>query len=165
MASFKGTTRQNFDGAYSEALDLSTPTDSPGLEWAQAWAAGTGDQQANRLFHDQKAISSIDTLDLTGGLTDAFGNTLTFAKIKELWIKNTSTTSGEDLQIAGNWFLTKVLRSWVDDGLHFLLPRGGAIRWASPYEGFPVTASSGDALTITPATGTITYQIVILGTE
>ena len=40
-----------------------------------------------------------ETLDLSGVLSDVFGNTLTFAEIKLIWIENLSTTSGEVLKV------------------------------------------------------------------
>ena len=119
MSSLKGTTRQALDLTYTQALDLSTPTDSPGLAWNQAWTSGTGDQQANRFFSDSKAISAIENIDLSGVLKDAFGNTLTMTAIKELWIRNKSTTSGDNLTIAGTWFLNSILTGWVDDTVLF----------------------------------------------
>lgn len=165
MASFKGTTRQTIDASYTKARDLTTPTEPIGIEQSQAWTSGTGDLQANRFFADSKAISSIDNIDLSGVLEDAFGNTLTMTAIKELWIRNTSAVSGEDLTIAGTWFLNSVLTGFVDDAIFFTLERGAAIRWVSPYAGWDIDAGTKDILSITPATGTITYEIAILGVE
>ena len=280
MASFKGTTRQIIDASYTSALDLTTPIEAIGLEWAQSWTSGTGNQQANRFFSDSKAISGADTLDLTGGLTDAFGNTLTPTAIKMLAIRNKSTTSGENLTLSGNFLegisggvvkkatetltltatpadtktvvidgktytfktsltdtngfvliggnasasldnliaainlqvgsgteyaasttihstvtalaaagdtmlitaktggtagnaltTTETLTngSWgastMSGGSAIVIERGGLWLRVAPYAGFTVTASTQDALTITPATGTITYEIAVLGVE
>lgn len=105
MASFKGTTRQGVDAQYVQALTLQTPSSTLGLEWAQVWTSGTGDNQANRLYTKSiELVATTDTLDLNGGgLTDGFGNTLAFAKVKELWIRNKSAVAGETLTVSGNF--------------------------------------------------------------
>lgn len=166
MPSFKGTTRQTIDAKYTSATDLTTPTESPGIEQTQAWTSGTGNNQANRLFADShELVATSINLDLYGGLVDAFGNTLNLAKVKELWLRNTSIVATEQLLISGNFLTGALLSGWVDDAVKLILGPGGQLRWTNPIDGYTVTQTTQDILTIDSGSDTITYEIVILGTQ
>ena len=68
-------------GAKSEtSLDNSTPNDPFTLTHAIAFAFGSGASQYDLVWHDTRllAAGASEELDVAGGLTDAFGNTLTF---------------------------------------------------------------------------------------
>lgn len=67
-------------------LDLAVGTVPLNLTKTVQLASGTGANQADLIFHDTRtlAASNSEDLDLAGGLVDAFGNTLTFARIKAL---------------------------------------------------------------------------------
>ena len=63
--------------------------------WEFNWATGTGEDQANSVFHvaGTAAAGVPVVLDLLGGgLTDAFGDAIAFTSLKAIFIRNTSTT-------------------------------------------------------------------------
>jgi hypothetical protein len=155
---------------FEETLDLSTLTDSSKLEYSQALADGTGSNQADKIWHDTRtlAASANDDLDLTALTQTVHGSTVTisFARLKAIFIYNTATTAGEDL----------VLDSSVTGGI--LTPFNGSsaskleVAAASPLllanqgEGWAVTASTADILRITnDGVGSIDYKIVLVGTS
>lgn len=153
---------------FQDALDLSTVSDVSSLEYKKSLADGTGADQADKMWHDQRTIltAADDDLDLAGVLTNAFGATVTFVKIKGILIVNTSTTAGDELY----------LDSSVTNG--FLAPFNGSatskveigadspLLLCSKKDGWTVTAATGDILRIHNANaGSVTYKIVIWGTS
>lgn len=130
--------------------------------------SGTGAGQADLVFSDTRTIaaSSNDDLDLAGGLTDAHGATLTFARVKALIV--TASASNTNTVVVGgdatNTFLT-----WVSAEGDSVVLRPGAclalFAGQADATGYAVTASTGDLLRITNGSSgsTVDYDIVIIG--
>ena len=104
--------RARMEWTYEDTLDLSTTRDDDQLNFLKQLTSGTGSGQVNRKWDDRRRLSQssgTDLLDLAGGLTDRFGNTLTFTKIKLLFIVNKGVrsgstyveTAGQDLLVGG----------------------------------------------------------------
>src|SRR5437899_185982 len=76
----------DFDADYTSPLDLSTTENNLGFTRQINLASGVGAGQADKIWHDNRTLtaSSTEDLDLAGVLVDAFGATLTFARIKGL---------------------------------------------------------------------------------
>lgn len=152
--------------------DLSTPADNfriggtPGMQTLrQAFTVGTGNGQCNQHFHDQRSIltTANDDLDLAGGLTNALGATITFAKIKLLIVTIVSPDGTKSLRlgpqgVANGWqgpwsavdadSYTTTLQTFIDLNQY----------------GYTVTGGSADVLRIhNPGAGTVAYQIYIAG--
>lgn len=153
-------------GQHTRALDLNTagfPLDAIGsIELLD----GVGVNQADRLFTDQRTISasSNDDLDLAGSLADAFGQTITFARIKAILIK-AAAANVNDLVVgaaAANAFVGPFGAS-----THTVKVRpGGFLLLACPdATGWAVTAGTGDILRIANGAGgsSVTYDIVLIG--
>jgi len=126
-----------------------------------AWASGTGADQADLVFGDQRSLATTnEALDLSGVLTDAFGASLLFARIKLLYVKHTGTTG--TLTIGGaaaNGWIT-----WVSDPTDkVVLQPGGVLLLIAPAAtAYAVTAGTADQLKI-DASAAITYDIVLIG--
>lgn len=121
---------------------------------------GTGASQCNMIFSDTRTLTATsETLDLAGALTGAFGSTLTFTKLKVLYIRNTSTT---DNLIVGN--ATNPVPLFSDASDKYPIPPGGILLITAPNaSGIAVTASTGDGIKIDAGSATITYDIVMIG--
>ncbi|WP_151480628.1 hypothetical protein [Streptomyces albicerus] len=155
----------SLDSTLAEALDLVTPRAPLKFSKAISLASGTGANQADKIFADTRtlAASATENLDLAGVLTDAFGATLTFARIKLLLVS----------AAAGNTNNVNVIREATNGVPLFLaagdgipVRPGGAFLWVAPdVAGAPVTPATGDLLTFTnSAAGTpVTYDVVIIG--
>ena len=128
---------------------------------------GTGTGQANSKWEDTRtlAASGNDDLDLAGGLTDAFGATITFTKIKFLVVTLDAPDGTLSLRVG---------------------PQGVANAWQGPFGGtgatvyktvtqaeilvfdkygFSVTAATGDILRINnPSASSVVYHIFMIGT-
>ncbi len=150
---------------FKNLLDLSTPVDSLTKTAKIALSNGTGSAQADLIFHDQRtlAASGTEDLDLAGVLTSPYGATLTFAELRGIMIKaaDTNTNTINVTRPAANGLLLFLAAS---DGIP--IPPGGVFLWSCGADGkVPVTAGTGDLLTITnAAAGTsVTYDVVIVG--
>ena len=152
-------------GTQTNALDLSSTVDTLNQLWEQAFANGTGINQANKVWADTRSINSAsnETLDLAGSLVDAFGTTLTFTKVKGIFIRSRSTNTTALTVSAAS---APIVGLFGDDTADTLLIQPGDIwmRIIPSAAGLAVTATSADGLKIANASGAAaTYDIVIIG--
>lgn len=128
---------------------------------------GTGAGQADRIFTDTRtlAASGTEDLDLAGALTDAFGATQVFARVKALFVQ----------AAVGNTNLVQVTRP-ASNGFPLFMAAGdgialrpgetfGVLCGAADAVGHVVTGATGDLLTITNSAGTtgVSYDIIVIG--
>jgi hypothetical protein len=137
--------------AYAKSIGLST---------------GTGANQADKIFHDQRTLtaSSTENLDLAGVLVDAFGTTITLLRVKVLLVYAAAANTNNVLVggAASNQFI-----NWVGDPTDVVVVRpGGLFLTVAPdATGFAVTPNTGDLLKVANSAGgtSVTYDIVIIG--
>jgi len=153
-------------GRHTGALDLGTPVLPFALSNPVSLANGTGAGQADRVFTDERtlAASATEDLDLAGVLVDAFGQAITFVKIKAVIIK-AAAGNVNDVQVTRPASNGVPLFLAAGDGI--AIKPGGAFAWYCSGTGVTVTGATGDLLTITNSgAGTgVTYDIVIIGTS
>ncbi len=138
------------------------------LNYARAYqtSSGTGLGQADRIFHDTRTLtaSSNEDLDLAGVLTDAYGATITFARIKTLLIY--ADPGNTNNVIVGN-AATNGFISWVGAAAHTVTVRPGGLLLlaAADVTAYTVTATTADLLRVTNSgAGTsVTYDVVLIG--
>jgi hypothetical protein len=149
-------------GGFTKALDLSTPIDTLNIENSKVFANGTGANQLNQWWHDTRSVAAAsENLDLAGGLTDPFGDTITFTTVKLLYVHNTATTAGYDLILSGTFLDNNILGG----GSSTIIMGPDSVQYlTSPVDGFTVTAGTGDVLTVDPGANTIEYDMMIAGT-
>lgn len=155
-------------GTQTSALDLGTITFPFTATASTAFStSGTGAGQVDMVFTDTRTLtaSATEDLDLAGSLTGALGTTLTFARIKAVFVKaaDANTNNVQVTRPASNgvpWLMA------AGDGIAL---RPGAFNlWGSgsaDATGVAVTAGTGDLITFTNSAGTtpVTYTVVILG--
>ena len=152
-------------GTYANVLDLLTASANFSVGKSDEMSNGTGAvDTSDLLFTDTRTLATTsESLDLAGGLTDSFGNALTFARVKCLLIHNKSTTVGQTVTIGGaasNQFLL-----FADATDKYVLgPNGIFLFWEPSAAGKVVTASTGDLLKI-ETSASISYDIVIIGSS
>lgn len=150
----------------SNLLDLGNAIFSPVLAYARATTNGTAVGQADRIFTDTRtlAASANEDLDLAGVLLDAFGATVTFARVKALVVAADAANTNNVVvgNAAANGFI-----SWVGAATHTVTVRpGGVLALVAPdVTAYTVTAATADLLRITNSgAGTsVTYSIVLIG--
>lgn len=130
-------------------------------------ADGTGASQADLVFRDQRtlALSTSEELDLAGGLTDSYGTTLTFVKVKALYI-SAESTNGANI-VVGGAAANAFLGAFANATDKINLPASAWLKWVAPVSGYTVTAGTGDLLKIENDDGSAEaiYDIVIVGTS
>lgn len=154
-------------GNYTNILDLGTAELPIDVQVVIALANGTGANQADRVFTDTRtlAASATENLDLAGSLVDAFGATITMARVKAVLIKAAAANTN-DVQLTRPATNGVPLFLAASDGLP--IRPGGAVLWIAPdATAVPVTAGTGDLLTLTNSAGgtPVTYDVVIVGTS
>jgi hypothetical protein len=150
----------------TSALDLATGSVPLSLVREIALANGTGSGQADKIFHDKRTLtaSSSENLDLAGVLTDAYGQTITFARVKALII-SAAPANVNNVVVGGH--ATAAWATWVADPTDKVIVRPGGVLAlaASDATAYAVTATTADMLTVanSGAGSSVTYDIVIIG--
>lgn len=154
------------DAMLTETVDIGNVEHKITFNPGNTLSDGTGADQAKQMFSDTRTLSASATenLDLFGGLTNAFGTTLNFTKIKAIIVKAAAGNTN-DVVIGGH--ATAAFINWVSDATDKVKVKpGGMFMITAPdANGLAVTASTGDMLTVAnSAAGTsVTYDVVIIG--
>jgi hypothetical protein len=150
---------------FSEALDLQTRQAPAAFKRTFGWTDGAAVDKANLIWTDRRtlAASTTEDLDLTGGLTDAFGSAITFARIKALIIA-ASSGNANNVHVGGD---AAGLVGWVANNSDIVVVRpGGLLVWIAPdATAAAVTATTADVLQIANSAGStsVTYDIALIG--
>jgi hypothetical protein len=153
---------------YTSALDIGETKYKPDYRQRINLTSGTGAGQADKIFSDTRTVnaSSNDDLDLAAGLTDAFGASITFARVKAL-IVTAAAANTNNVLVGGD--ATNTFLTWVVAEADAVILRPGAtlalFAGEADATGYAVTAATGDLLRITNSAGgtSVTYSIVIIG--
>lgn len=147
---------------YTSPLDLSTPKETPSLDYSDELASGTAIDQANTIWSDTRTLSATsENLDLYGGLTNSFGTTINFTLIKGIFIKNKATTAGYTLLVGGDSNSVPVFSATND--IIKIGPDGILLLHNPSLAGYAVTNSTGDKLKVDSGANNITYDVIIWG--
>lgn len=165
--SLKTRIRAAINTVYTSGADLGVDTAVKEFDDDIVLANGTSADQANKTYKKQRtlAASATENLDLAGGLTDAFGNTLTFATIKSILVR--AAAGNTNNVVVGGAAANALLGIFGDATDTVNVKPGGAFLWAVPGTGAAVTPGTGDILKVANSAGGsgVTYNIVIVGTE
>lgn len=151
---------------HANAIDLGAASMPLGINALIELADGTGADQANALWSDTRTLSASasENLDLAGSLTDVFGATLTFTRVKLLLVRAASGNTN-DVLVGG-----AASNAWVgpfNDATDVakIKPGGLALFVARDATAYPVTAGTGDILKVAnSSSGTsVSYDIVVVG--
>lgn len=162
MATFTAISASTISGTFKDTSPTHTiPTERIGINVSQSWGSGTGENQANQWWHGRRTLAATsENLDLVGGLTNRFGDTINLTAIKEIIIRNRSTTAAEFLLAYGTAAVTMMTPS----NAKAVIWAGGLWNLRAPLDGFGTAADVADILTIDSGAWTITYDIFLLGT-
>ena len=165
--SFTGQVKVSIETTLGAAADMGSSEHKIANIIATALKNGTGANQANQLFADKRnvALSTTDTLDLNGALTNNLGQTVTLTKVKALLIV-AAGTNGSTLTVGGN---ANAFADWLGAATHTVKIRpGGLLLLTAPdATAYTVTASTADLLDITNDDGAAAadYDIYVIGVE
>lgn len=142
-------------------------TYAPSLSYSLSLTSGTATGQVDLLYAGTRtlAASTTEDLDLAGGLTDVFGTTLTFVKVKHIYV---AAASGNTNNVVMGGAAANQFVGFFGAAAHTLaiLP-GQCVRFSHPTTGWTVTAGTGDLLKFANSgAGTgVTYDLLIAGTS
>lgn len=159
------TALASLTGTHTKAFEGQTPSLPVNFSDTQQYADGTALDQADIIWIDKDRILNATTeeIDLSGSLSDVWGDGVVFAKVNGLYIHNKQTTAGETLKVGGaaaNAFLL------FDDAtdIYTIGPDGTLFISEPSLAGKAVTAGTGDLLKLDAgATANLTFDIVIWG--
>ena len=150
----------------TKAVGLTTVKDNISADWSVKLTDGTGANQADTLWHDQRTLAdgANETIDVhDGSLSDAFGTAVTLDKLKMICIKNGS--SDADLEIGG---AAATQLGLFADGTDILnLPPGGIFVYSAPGSAGLDCSTNSDLKLTHDGTGesTLTYDIIVVGID
>jgi hypothetical protein len=164
--SLKAALKASVTGTLSGSNDLGNPVQTFSELVELAIADGTGADQANNIFSDERtlAASATESLDLAGALSNALGAVLTFTAIKAIMIVADSGNTN-DVVVGGaaanafvGPFVDATDKLSIGPGDFVLITRRSAAGW-------PVVAATGDLLKIANAGAgsSVTYKIIVIG--
>ena len=151
----------------TQVLDLGTGRAPQSLTRAMSLASGTGAGKADRVWSDQRqlAASGTEDIDLAGTLLDAFGATVSFARIKGLVIaaaagNTNNVVIGNASSNAWTALLGATGTAIIRPGAFLAVGTGVA-----DAVGYSVTAGTGDLLKVANSGpgSSVTYDIHIIG--
>ena len=127
---------------------------------------GTIADRADQSFHDFRELASgvYDHLYLTSTLTDAFGDTINFSRVKCLLVSLLGKSeTGYELYVGGA--VSQAWETWNKTTGAKEIVRGGGVlfRWAPGTQAFPVTASTDNLRIFNASANSVAYEIVIIG--
>lgn len=153
---------------FTGAAGLSRPSDSLDHNNTYSWSNGVAANQADRQYHAQPtlAASASLTLDLAANLTDKFGATITFAKVKKIIVKAAlgNTNNVNVTRPATNGvpiFLAASDGIGVPPGGEFVLVAPGLAGIASVVD----TSAQDITFTNSGAGTAVTFDVIIEGTS
>lgn len=151
----------------SRVLDMTTAEDPLTFRHAVQLADGSGAGKADRVFHDRRtlAASASEDLDLAGSLVDSFGQTVTFARIKGLYVR--AAAGNTNNVIVGNASATAWAALLGATGTLTLRPGAGVgvVAGEADVTAYAVGAGTADFLKVanSGAGSSVTYDVVIVG--
>lgn len=164
--SLSATVKAAVSASYSNALEFGSVVQSLQYNVANAFADGTGADQAQKLWTDQRTlgVSATEDLDLSGGVVDVFGTSLAFTKVKALVIKAAAGNTN-DVVVGGAASNGLVTFFGAATDKVKVKPGGTLVLIAPDANGYAVTAATGDLLRVgNSAAGTsVTYDITVIG--
>ena len=166
MTTLKTSIAFELAAQFASALDLQSIAAPATLKRKFGWTDGATANKANRIWTDRRTLagSGTENLDLAGGLTDAFGTAITFARVRALIV---AAAPGNTNNVIVGGDATSTFLTWVQTEASALIVRpGGLFALIAPdTTGYAVTATTGDLLMLTNSAGgtDVVYDIAIIG--
>jgi len=152
---------------YTNPLDLSTPVDNLSRKNQVDYSSGTGQNQADRLWHDTRVVSGTNNDDINMlALTDSLGQTIAPARLRSMTIKASDTNSNNLLVVCS------VTNGWLGPfgaamSSGFALQPGQIFNWTLGNSlGWAVTSGAGTLRvkqTAVASNSPASYDIILVG--
>lgn len=147
------------------AVDFATPSFAINQQYVWDIVSGTGVGQSDLLFADQRTLSAgaNEDLDLAGVLASVYGATLTFVKLRALWI-SAAAANPNNITVTRPASNGVPLFAAASDAI--ALEPGAGFLYVSKSSGKTVTAATGDLINVLAgAGGNHVYDVFVIGTS
>lgn len=148
-------------------VDIGTAKYNPTYTYESTFTNGTGDDQAELVFTDERSLaaSTGEDLDLYGNLSDQFGTLINGATLKCLVVEAKSTNGGNI--VVGGASANALAALFADTSDKINVKPGGLFAWRAPNTGITITDSTGDKLRIenSDSGAGATYKIIMVFTD
>lgn len=154
-------------GLLTTTLDFTTPSSPVDIRQQVDLATGTGAGQADKIWTDQRTLtaSSTEDLDLVGVLTDAFGGTISLARVKAILVRAAAANTNN--VIVGGASATQWAALLGTTGTVTLRPGALFVAAAGSADatGYVTAAGVTDLLKIANSSSgsSVTYDIAVIG--
>jgi len=156
----------SIQGLFANSLDVGSAQYPVSFSPTHNLTDGTGANQAKQLWTDTRTLtaSASENLDLAGVLVDAFGNVITFTKLKAI-VVIADAANVNDVVIGNHATAACLMFFGAAAHTAAIKPGGMLVAVAPDNNGFPVTATTADMLKVlNGGAGTsVTYTIAIIG--
>lgn len=159
--------RAGVSWTYTSEGDFGNTVNSNTFSFSDSLSNGTAVDQADLLYLAQGSLSASGTLnlDLAGSLTDVFGATLTFARIKGIFIDFQSANTSSGITVGGH-ATAAALVGFVDATDKVTVKKNGVLLMSNPSAtAWAITATTADIIKIVNDDGSnaALYRIAIWG--
>lgn len=163
-ATLAGTVTVQTNFQYSSSVGLQSASAPFTGSAVVSLTSGTGSGQANAFFTKAGSLSSSgsDSLDLAGGIVDAFGATLTCLTVKAIVIESAAANT-VDLTV-GNAATNPFVGPFGAGAQTIAVRPGGIAVLVAPQTGWTVVAATGDLLKIAAGAAASTYRLQLVCT-
>lgn len=152
-------------GAVTKSADLASVVAEINKTYRTSFTNGTANGKIDMVFTDTRTLtaSSSEDLDLAGGVTDAFGATMTFAEVTTIILVPAATNTND--VVIGGAASTPFVGPFADATDKVKVQPGGLFVAHAPNAGWAVGAGTADLLKVANGgSGTpVTYDIYIFG--
>jgi hypothetical protein len=162
-----GTAKASFNWDYQNVdATVGNTANTSGYSYSRAFTNGTAINTIDLVYVTSGTLAASGTLnvDLAGSVTNFFGTTLTFARVKVMYLENTTDTSSSAIAFGNH---AAPLVNWISAATSTVAVRnGGCLFLCAPdATAYAVTATTADGLKLTNSDGTnsATYKLCIAG--
>ncbi len=151
-------------GTHTKTFEGQSPSNTLTFTYTKNWVDGTAVDQSDLIWidKDRNLNATTEEIDLSGSLTDAFGDTVAFNFVTGMYIWNKNTTATETLKVGGSATNAFPLFDNSTD-IYEIGPDGVFFVNEPSLAAKNVTAGTGDLLKLDAGAANITFDIAIWG--
>lgn len=167
LTGLSGTVGASCNMLLSNTADFANATQTIAETFSQAFTVGTGADQVDNFFSDQRTLagSANETLDLQA-LTNALGVACVFTKVKALWLEVVSTNADSTITVGASGANAFNAPFGGDDTFAITIrPAGLALFICNDSTGYAVSGTAKDLKIVNNSASSLTYNILIAAVD
>ena len=163
-----GTLKVSANFTQTKTPDLTSASAAIAHALTLTFTDGTAAGSADRIWVDTRTLtaSSSETIDLSGTLTNAYGDSVVFADLRAILVTADSTNTNNVNVTRPSTSPITGLPLFLADGDGIAVRPGGVFVWGCPdATGVAVTATTADKISFANSAGStsVTYSVILIG--